>query len=115
MSESEPTYILPAEFVGWAENVDGNINVGGLLIPYHGAEAVYVRRRSSDLSVIEIILASHDGLAQEELDEQNRQADIYPLGPKEYWRGVMVGKYRYGADQHLLTDEEFEADWAEGE
>jgi len=25
----------------------------------------------------------------------------------------MVGKYTYGADGHLMTNEDFEADWAE--
>lgn len=108
---AEPTLILPAEYLGEAECVDGHINVGGVLVPFRGATGVYVRRVSSDLSVAEIHLARHDGLAQEELDEQNRQAAAYPLGPKEYWRGEMVGKYRFGADQHLMTDEDFEADW----
>lgn len=76
--------------------------------------AVYVRRLSDDLSVAEIHMTRHDGLAQEELDRENAEAERYPLGPKEYWRGKMVGKYRYGPDQHLLTDEEFEADWEDG-
>jgi hypothetical protein len=53
------------------------------------------------------------GLAQEELDEENREAERYPLGPKAYWRSKMVGKYTYGLDQHLMTDEEFEQEWAE--
>ena len=34
-------------------------------------------------------------------------------GPKEYWRGRMVGKYTYGSDGHQMTDEDFEADWPE--
>lgn len=72
---------------------------------------VYVRRASDDLSVIEIHMARHDGLAQEELDRENAEAERYPLGPKEYWRGKMVGKYRYGADSHLMTNDEFEEDW----
>jgi hypothetical protein len=49
------------------------------------------------------------------LDAKNEEAERYPLGPKEYWRGEMVGKYRYGSDSHVMTNEEFEADWEEGE
>lgn len=95
-----------------ADTSDGFLDVGGVRIPWHrNGEGVFVRRISNDLSAIEVHLARHDGLAQEELDEQNRQAEAYPLGPKEYWRGEMVGKYRTGADAHLMTDEEFEEDW----
>ena len=75
---------------------------------------VYVRRGSIDLRIIEVLIARHDGLAEEELEYQNEQAEIYPLGPKEYWRGEMVGKATYGVDHHLMTDEEFEADWLAG-
>lgn len=39
------------------------------------------------------------------------EAERYVLSPKEYWRSAMVGKYTYGADQHLMTDQEFEEDW----
>lgn len=108
--------ILPAEFVGTATVKDGVLDAGGVKVPIEWAEpvCVYVRRRSDDLSVIEIALADHDGLAEEELREQNEEAERYPLGPKEYWRGVMVGHYTYGADGHTMTDEEFEQDWAEG-
>jgi hypothetical protein len=109
--------ILPAEHLGTARAVDGVLNVGGLnvSVPWgnEGRVDVYVRRSSDDLSIIEIHMARHDGLAQEELDEQNRQAEEYPLGPKEYWRGVMVGKYTSGPDNHLLTNEEFDTDWDE--
>lgn len=110
------TTILPAEFVDSATTVDGVLDVGGVKIRVDWAEpvSVYVRRRSNDLSVIEIAMASHDGLAQEELDWQNEQAARYPLGPKEYWRSQMIGKYRYGSDRHTMTDEEFEWYWAEG-
>lgn len=108
------TYILPAEWLGNAEIVDGYVDVGGVKVhaPWSMA-SVYVRRSSSDLSILEIHLARHDGLAQEEFDEQIRQADEYPLGPKEYWRSEMVGKYMIGTDQHLMTDQEFEEDWSE--
>ncbi len=110
---------MPAEFVGMAETKGGHIEIGGLRVPWRewcdGKQAVYVRRISRDLSVIEICIARHDGFAQEELDEQNREAEAYPLGPKEYWRGEMVGKYTYGTDGHKMTDEEFELDWEECE
>lgn len=110
----EPILILPAECVGVAKTVDGVMNVGGVEIRWDGADIpVYVRRWSDDLGVAEILIAHHDGLASEELDEQNRQAEEYPLGPKEYWRGEMVGKWTYMGE--LMTDEMFEADWAEGE
>lgn len=106
-------YILPAEFVGMAEiDKDGYLDIGGvkILAPW-GTVGVYVLRSSDDLSVIEIHMARHDGLAQEELDRENAEAERYPLGPKAYWREKMVGKYRYGTDHHLMTDAEFEEDW----
>lgn len=109
------TVILPAEFVGMAiPDSDGFIDVGGVKVLWNScAVGVYVRRISRDLSVSEICIAHHDGLAQEELDAKNDEAERYPLGPKEYWRAEMVGKYSFGADSHLMTDEEFEQDWAE--
>ena len=76
---------------------------------------VYVCRFSTDLSVAEIHIAQHDGLFSAELEFQNEQADIYPLGPKEYWRSEQVGKYTYGIDNHLMTNEEFEDEWCEFE
>lgn len=115
MSEATVNYIMPAEFVGSADIVDGVLNVGGVPVRIgreHCSDiGVYVRRYSRDLSVAEVHLAFHDGLAQEELDQENAEAERYPLGPKEYWRSKSVGKDRYGPDQHLMTDEEFEADW----
>jgi hypothetical protein len=39
----------------------------------------------------------------------------YPLGPKEFGRNRLVGKATYGQDGHLMTDAEFDEDWAEGE
>ena len=118
MSMPETVVILPAEFVGMAQaDAEGMLDVGGVKVRLWPSATigVYVRRMSSDLSVAEIMMARHDGLAQEELDEENMEADRYPLGPKEYWRTKMVGKYTYGLDGHLMTEEEFEADWAEGE
>jgi hypothetical protein len=102
---NDPVYILPAEHVGEAHHdEDGWLSIGtpdadgNGVVRIHLAKgdepgwwntntvSVYVRRYSDDLSVCEIHIARHDGLAQEELDEQNRQAEVYPLGPKEYWR-----------------------------
>ncbi len=118
MTEPEMTYILPCEHVGEADAPNGVLDIGGLEVDvstFGRRVSVYVRRSSSDLSVIEIAMARHDGLAQEELDRQNDEADHHPQGPKEYWRLEMVGKYTYGADGHVMTDEDFEADWDEGE
>lgn len=109
---NEPVYIMPAEYFGEAQVVDGLLDIGGLKVPFQGGYgSVYVRRKSDDLSVAEIHLARHDGFAQEELDHQNLEAERYPLGPKEYWRGEMVGKYHYGSDRHIMTNEEFEDSW----
>lgn len=111
----DPTYILPAEHFGTAYGKDGQLNIGGLAVPYRDtAVDVYIRRSSKDLSVVEIHIARHDGLAQEELDRQNEEAEHHPLGAKEYWRSEMVGKYTYGPDSHPMTNEEFEADWNDG-
>lgn len=111
----DPVLILPAEFVGLARTVEGQLDIGGVKVTAEwsvdGTVAVYVRRESATLRVMEIHMAKHDGLAQEELDEENAEAERYPLGPKEYWRSKMVGKYRYGADAHLMTEDEFEEDW----
>jgi len=112
-SESQ-TVILPAEFVGIAKAENDILNVGGVEIPMGGRWSdapVYVRRSSRDLSVVEVAIAHHDGLAQEELDHQTEEADRYPLGPKEYWRTEMVGHSTYGPDGHLMTDAEFEDEW----
>lgn len=109
-----------AEFIGNLPYENNTIRVGEHLIhEIHGYNpaAVYVRRlsgKTEGLSVSEIIISVvGDGYAQEELDAENAEAARYPLGPKEYWRGRMVGKYTYGADRHLMTNEDFEADWAE--
>lgn len=113
----EPLMILPAEHFGTARSEDGILDIGGVKVPYSedctGSVSVYVRRLSSDLSIMEIQLARHDGLAQEQLDAQNDEAENDPRGPKEYWRAKMVGHFTYGADGHLMTDAEFEADWDE--
>ena len=105
--------ILPAEHMGQAQVIDGFIDVGGVKVPWVCRADVYVRRRSTDLRVEEILLAQHDGLAQEELDQENEEAERYPLGPKEYWRSKMVGKYLVSVDGGLMTDADFEAEWEE--
>lgn len=119
---NDPVIILSAEYYGEAKIEDGILNVGGLEIIMNapgedywrrGTCSVYVRRVSDTLSVMEVAIAHHDGLAQEELDQENFEAERYPLGPKEYWRSKMVGKYTYGLDHHLMTDEEFEEDFGE--
>jgi death on curing protein len=114
--------IFPAEFVGSLEYTDNAVQLGDIRISdVHGFNpaGVYVRRvsgKTGGLSVAEIIISVvGDGYAQEELDVENEEAARYPLGAKEYWRGRMVGKYRSGADGHLMTDAEFEADWADAE
>jgi len=101
------TLILGAEWVGNAEVVDGVLDIGGVKVQWDRKDAsVYVRRRNSDLSVIEVHLAQHDGLNQEELDRQNEEAERYPLGAKEYWRGEQCGKNGW-------SEEEFELFWGD--
>jgi death-on-curing protein len=114
--------IYPAEYVGPLPYEDHTIQVGELAIhDVHGYNpaGVYVRRisgKTEGISVAEIIISAvGDAYAQEELDAENAEAERHPLGAKEYWRGRLVGKATYGADQHLLTNEEFDADWAESE
>ncbi|MFB9312675.1 hypothetical protein [Nocardioides plantarum] len=108
----------PAEYVGQIGYENHSIAVGDLVVSdVHGFNPanVYVRRVSGKvdgLSVAEIIVSVvGDEYAQEELDQENDEANRYPLGPKECWRGRMVGKYRYGRDGHLMTNDEFESDW----
>ena len=134
MNNFQEFTILPPEFVGDAAHEDdGILRIGtprsdgrrvveirltkGNLPRWWSTKTipVYVRRFAHDLSVAEIQMAQHDGLADAELEYQNEQAELYPLGPKEYWRSEMVGKYTYGADNHLMTNEEFEAEWEENE
>ncbi|HSH58719.1 MAG TPA: hypothetical protein VK988_03565 [Acidimicrobiales bacterium] len=108
--------MLPAEAAGMAKLSDDLLDIGGLKLPvpvHHDAVPVYVRRRASDLSILEIEIAFHDGPEQEELHAKEAEADRYPLGRKEYWRSAMVGKYTYGADNHPMTEEEFVKEWAE--
>jgi len=134
MEDFQEFTILPAEFVGHAAHEDdGILRIGtprsdgsgvveirltkGELSRWWNTKtvSVYVRRFSNDLSVAEIHMAQHSGLFDEELEYQGEQAENYPLGPKEYWRSEQVGKYTYGVDNHLMTNEEFEAEWAEAQ
>jgi hypothetical protein len=106
--------ILPAEFFGVADAPDRRLTIGGIEVPVWCERVpVYVRRRSSDLSIAEIEIAAHDGPEQEELDLLNFEAERYPLGPKEHWRSKMVGKYTYGPDHHPMTEGDFEEHWSE--
>jgi hypothetical protein len=122
--------ILPAEFVGnAAHGDDGILRIGSPSSDGSGVVeirltkgdlprwwntktvSVYVRRFADDLSVAEIHIAQHSGLFDEELAYQGEQAENYPLGPKEYWRSEMVGKYTFGSNNHFMTNEEFEEYW----
>ncbi len=114
--------IYPAEYVGDLAYADHAIDIGDLTVhDVHGYNpaGVYVRRisgKAEGISVAEIIISvAGDAHAQEELDAENAEAERYPLGVKEFWRSRLVGKATYGIDGHPMTDEEFEADWAEGE
>lgn len=117
MTTNPTVTILPAEFAGIAQVVDGTLNIGGVQIGGLGCDEilVYIRRRSDTLAPIEILAATHDGYAQEELDAQNDEADRYPLGPKEYWRSEAVGKWQCGGrgdhEPHVMDDFCFERDW----
>lgn len=122
--------VLPAEWVGKAaHDKDGILTIGtgdkvvklylnkGTLPRWWHDECVdvYVRRFAHDLSIYEIMIAQHDGYDNEQAEQENMEAERYPLGPKEYWRSKMVGKYTYGEDHHLMTNEEFEDEWNEVE
>jgi hypothetical protein len=118
---TDPLYKYPAEWVGNLGYTNHTIKVGDLEIhDVHGYNpaGVYVRRctgKEGDLVTVSeiIITVVGDGYAQEQLDAENDEANRYPLGPKEYWRSKMVGKYTYGLDNHPMTNDEFEEDWAE--
>ena len=122
-----PITLLPAEFIGQARHdKDGVLRIGiddGVVEVRlersaggpgwwdSGMVDVYVRRLVSDLTVAEILMARHDGPEHEEMEAQEAEAARYPLGPKEYWRAVMVGKWTTGDDDHLMTDAEFESQY----
>lgn len=109
--------VLPADGIGTARPADGFLDVGGVKVPVpvgHGEVPACVRRSSSDRSVVEVLVAFHDGPAQEELDARNAEAERHPSGPEEYRRFATVGRYGYGAHGHPTTDEEFEQECGEG-
>ncbi len=88
--------LLPAELIGLATLTNGVLDIGGVEVRFNVGWpnlAVYVRRDARDLSVVEVELAIHDGIAEEELDIFNAEAERYPLGPTEYWRTKMVGRH----------------------
>lgn len=130
MNDYPVRIILPPEFIGdAAHSDDGILRIGTPQSDGSGVVEirltkgdnprwwstktvqVYVRRWADDLSIAEIQMAQHDGLAEAELEYQNECAEIYPLGPKEYWRSELVGKAIFGLDKHFMTNEEFEEDW----
>jgi len=134
MNDYPVRIILPPEFLGdAAHGDDGILRIGtprsdgsgvvGIRLTkrnkpgwwHTNTVQVYVCRFADDLSIAEIQMAQHDGLAEAELEFQNELAELYPLGPKEYWRSEQVGKYTYGIDNHFMTNEEFEAEWMEAE
>ena len=134
MNDYPVRIILPPQFIGDAAHSDDGIlcigtprSDGSGVVEirltkrgnpgwwYTKTVQVYVCRWADDLSIAEIQIAQHDGLAHAELEYQNECAEIYPLGPKEYWRSELVGKATYGLDGHFMSNEEFEEDWHECE
>lgn len=115
MSEIKPDfYIMPAEHFGDAECKDGFLEIGGVKVPFDGfidhngkfdrVAPVYVRRYSdAHFTVAEIHIVRHDGLAMEAMAQEDREANEFPAGPKEYWRLRMVPRD--------LTNEQFEEMW----
>ncbi|MBY8872008.1 Fic family protein [Micromonospora sp. PLK6-60] len=122
LADSPGMVIYPAEYVGELPYEDHSIKIGDHVIrDVHGYNpaSIYVRRisgKAEAVTVAEIIISIvGDGYAQEELDALNAEAERYPLGQKEFWRARMVGNYLYGPDQHPMTNEDFEEEWAEVE
>jgi hypothetical protein len=114
--------VYPAEHIGPLPYQDHTLQIGDLVIhDVHGYNpaGVYVRRISGKtecITVAEVIISAvGDGYAQQELDAENAEAERYPLGAKEFWRTRLVGSATYGLDKHVMTNDEFEADWAESQ
>lgn len=89
----EPLVIHAPEWIGKVHVKTGVLKIGDLDVYDVGGgypeTNVYVRRVSGKGDgfvvgkiIIEII---GDGTAQEELDAQNEEAELHPLGPKAYW------------------------------
>jgi len=104
MSEVEPCVIYPPSWIGQVDVSGDSLQIGDLLVREVGSgypqANVYVKRVSglqrlrdgklTDVAgfpiakiIIEII---GDGTSQEALDAENAEAELYPGGPKEYWR-----------------------------
>lgn len=92
MSE-EPMIFWPPEYVGKVDVRSGSLKIGDLEVFDVGGGypdgGVYVERVSGKGDglvvgriIIEII---GDATAQAELDAQNDEAELHPLGPKAYW------------------------------
>lgn len=90
---NEAMIIWPPEYVGKVDVSQGRLTIGDLEVFDVGSgypdAAVYVQRVSGKTEgfvvgkiIIEII---GDGVAQEELDAQNDEAELHPFGPKAYW------------------------------
>ena len=80
--------LAPVEQVGLADCPRDTLMIGNLAVPWprrREVECVYVRRSLRDLSVAQIRLARHDGLADELLIARVQEAERYPLGPAAYW------------------------------
>lgn len=83
--------LSPIERLGMADCRLGVVTIGHVPVPWphvRDTECVYVRRSLRDLSVVQIRLARHDGLADELLIAQVQEAERYPLGPAAYWRSA---------------------------
>ena len=118
-ADREPLVIYPAEYVGSLPYEDHVLQLGDLRISdVHGFNpaSVYVRRisgKADGFSIAEVVISVvGDAYAQEELDAENAEAERYPLGAKEYWRGKLVGRASF-ADGHIMSDDEFEEYWEE--
>jgi len=108
--------ILPAELFGVAQAENDMLNIGGCLVPLpwyaDGRIGVYVRRSSGDLSIIEVHLARHDGLADEENEERHHQAMMHVGGPKAYWYEYLVGhEHDDDCGHDPMTPEEYNELW----
>jgi hypothetical protein len=104
MSDTEPCVIYPPSWLGQVDVSGDTLQIGDLLVHEVGSgypdANVYVQRVSgmrkfrdgklTDVAgfpiakiIIEIV---GDGTAQQALDAENAEAELYPGGPKEYWR-----------------------------
>ena len=106
----QPLIGYPPAWLGQVDVSSGVLQVGGLEIFDVGSgypqANVYVERVSGKgdgvvvgTIIIEII---GDGTAQRALDAENAEAELYPGGPKEYWRSKG------------MSEEEL-ADWDDGD